>query len=482
MGGHPLILADGDRAEQFLLLGRSRRLFDGFSTHTDGDGVVWATKAVGDHVFAVTWLGAGWAFDPAGQERRAQELNEKREAMLSADSGRHQQELEAIVAKLRLGTMAERLLWVIHQQVLRRRSSLLRLPDSLFAEAIWGAEQEMPTHWRKEVLAVLKGLTWLHIAEGPITESTAMGKETAMLTHVADLRGTPNDVCGDGCEGLDDRRHHHFLVNVGRGFLGILEQFVQEEDDAGVRTYAFPVQGRYRRQSSTLRKVGKSGQLVSIYLPAKLGDREACEALTGNQHRLLQAIVRETTRNTKKERQSVSEAEVMKGNVIPTVNGKDSFACDLLDPQGTFVGFNGNKLLKGRGYLVASEGGWLAKAGYSTDQISAFFEDLSVLADKLALIPVGIEAGTRSCLNLNQMSGLGPNLLRRLHLRIYAPADYLDRWNKTFGWTDETPEPMSATDPAARGEHCHSGRDDLAKAARQRHGSGCVPAEQSPSR
>ena len=186
-----------------------------------------------------------------------------------------------------------------------------------------------------------------------------MGKETALLTHVADLRGTPNDVCGDGCEGLDVRRHHHFLVNVGRGFLGILEQFVQEEDDAGVRTYAFPVQGRYRRQSSTLRKVGKSGQLVSIYLPAKLGNREACEALTASQHRLLQAIVRETTRNTKEERQSVSEAEVMKGNVIPTVNGKDSFACDLLDPQGTFVGFNGNKLLKGRGYLVASEGGWL---------------------------------------------------------------------------------------------------------------------------
>ena len=58
MGGHPLILADGDRAEQFLLLGRSRRLFDGFSMHTDGDGVVWATKDFGDHVFAVTWLGA----------------------------------------------------------------------------------------------------------------------------------------------------------------------------------------------------------------------------------------------------------------------------------------------------------------------------------------------------------------------------------------------------------------------------------------
>src|ERR1700683_4637813 len=82
MRGYPLLLADANRAEQFLLLGRSHRLLAGYSTYTDADGVVWAVKPVSGHGFAVTWLGAGWAFDPTGKERRAEELQKKREAML----------------------------------------------------------------------------------------------------------------------------------------------------------------------------------------------------------------------------------------------------------------------------------------------------------------------------------------------------------------------------------------------------------------
>src|SRR5262249_23015059 len=55
-----------------------------------------------------------------------------------------------------------------------------------------------------------------------------------------DLRGKSEDVCGDAC-GRYEQRHHHYLINVGRGFLGILEQFAQEEDESGVRIYAFPL-------------------------------------------------------------------------------------------------------------------------------------------------------------------------------------------------------------------------------------------------
>jgi hypothetical protein len=450
MPGYPLILADADRAEQFLLLGRPRSLFDGFFQYTDGDGNMWATKAVVGHTFAVTWLGSGWVFDPCGRRRRAEELNTRQRAMLSATPERHQQQLEAVIAQLRFGAMAERLLWVIHQQVLRLRSSLLCLPDFILADAIWGAERKLPGHWRTDIINVFNGLTWLHVIKGPITESTVLGIDTAILTHVADLRGNAADVCGEGCRGQSVKRHHHYLINVGRGFLGILEGFGQAEDDRGVRTYLFPVKGRHK-QSSSLRQAGKSGQLVSIYLPAKLGSRSACENLTLDQHRLLQAIVRETTRNTRAEGQSVLEAEVMQGNEIPSINGKTTLVCPLLSPDGTYVGFNGNKFLKRRGYLVTSPGGWLAKAGYSLDQPSAFFQDMAVLAHHLALIPVGIEGGNHF-LDLTQIctltdSARGVNSLAHLHLRIYAPSDYLARWNQTFGWQDVIHEPQAANDP-----------------------------------
>ncbi len=65
-----------------------------------------------------------------------------------------------------------------------------------------------------------------------------------------------------------------------------------------------------RRDGPTLIDAGKTGKLVTIYLPAKLGDPAACSRLTHDQHRLLQAIVRETTRKTKTKRRDLSEAEV----------------------------------------------------------------------------------------------------------------------------------------------------------------------------
>jgi hypothetical protein len=450
MPGPPLLLADAYRAEQFLLIGRSRKLLDGYGQHTDADGIVWATKTVAGHGFAVTWLGPGWVFDPLAQQRLPEDLRARRAEMAAADAQRHRRELHAVVTGIRLGPTAERLLWLRHQQVLRLRSSLLHLPDSLLADVVW-AGREKPTHWRPELLAVLRGLTWLHLADGPPGASGVLGAETAVLTHVADLRSTENDVCRAGCADQPGRPHHYYLINAGRGFLGILEKFARAEDDNGVRSYAFPVGGR--RQSASLRSAGKSGRLVTVYPPAKLGDRAACDGLTLPQHRHLQAIVQEATRATKEDRQSVSEAEVLRDNVIPTANGKSSFACGLLDPGGAYVGFNGNKLLKGRGYLILWPGGWMAKAGYSPDEVSSFLGDLAVLADRLFLIPVGIDPGSLACVGLARMSAFassppGLTALRRLHLRLYAPADHLARWDQVFARQEDIPEPAVTTDPA----------------------------------
>ena len=449
MPGPPLILADACRADQFLLVGRLRRLLNGYAVYRDTEGTSWATKTVSGRSFAFTWLGPGWVLDPIAQKRRAEDLATRREAMSTATQERHQQELEAVLDKIRLGPTAERLLWLIHQQVLRQRSSVLHLPDFAIADTLWGS-QTKPTHWRVEVLKILRGLTWLHVCNEPLNQTATPGQQTVLLNHVVDLRGKENDVCRDGCAGQGIGNHHHFLVNVGQGFLGMLEDFAQPENDGVVRSYAFPIGGR--KLSSTLRRTGKSGQLVTIYLPAKLGDRKVCEKLTLRQHRLLQAIVRETTRNTKEDRRSVSEAEVIHGNSILTFDGKGTFTCDDLDQDKDYVGFNGNKVLKGRGYLVTSPSGWLAKAGYSLDQLGQFFKDIDILYPKLKIIPAGIVKGGTGCLDLDQLSRLAHSqqktkAFKRIHLRFYTEANYLARWNRVFKWSEEMSVNTVMTDP-----------------------------------
>ena len=448
MSGPPLILADASRADSFLLIGRLRRLLYGYEVHKDSEGTVWGTRDVSGRLFAFTWFGPGWVFDPIAQERRAEDLKTRRQAMTTATPARHRQELDAVASKIRLGHIAERLLWLIHQQVLRQRSSLLHLPDFLIADTIWG-KQKKPAEWRQEILAVLQGLTWLHIADSLSNESITFGLESVLINHVADLRGSTNDVCREGCAAYRTHRHH-YLVNVGKAFLGILEDFAQPENDGGVRSYAFPIGGR--KLSSTLRRTGKSGQLVTIYLPSKLGDRKVCEKLTLRQHRLLQAIVRETTRNTKEDRRTVSEAEVMRGNSILTFDGKGTFTCDDLDQDKDYVGFNGNKVLKGRGYLVTSPSGWLAKAGYSLDQLGQFFKDIDILYPKLKIIPAGIVKGGTGCLDLDQLSRLAHSqqktkAFKRIHLRFYTEANYLARWNRVFKWSEEMSVNTVMTDP-----------------------------------
>ena len=111
-------------------------------------------------------------------------------------------------------------------------------------------------------------------------------------------------------------RHKHFTVNIGRGFLGVLEQFGSAGDRPGVRKYEF--KSRVVKDSGpTLKSVGKSGKLATVYLPAKIGEPAVCANFTPKQHRLLQAIVRETSRKTKGKRREVAQAEVIVGKPDP---------------------------------------------------------------------------------------------------------------------------------------------------------------------
>ena len=276
------------------------------------------------------------------------------------------------------------------------------------------------------------------MATWPQEGEPVLGDGSALITHSADLRKSKNDGCDDDCPMLHGPRHKHFTVNIGRGFLGVLEQFGSAGDRPGVRKYEFKLSGR-KGSGPTLKSVGKSGKLATIYLPAKIGEPAVCANFTPKQHRLLQAIVRETTRKTKGKRREVAQAEVFAGNQIPGIQRKNNIVCGLLAPDGQYVGFNGNRKLKGLGYGLTTPGGWLVRAGYARDDLEGFFGDLAALAGPLGLIAVGIHVPTRECLSLEQLrvllgSPAGRATLAQTHLRLYTSADYVQRWNAYFRW------------------------------------------------
>jgi hypothetical protein len=439
------VLVDRARAEQFALLGTGLRLPSGSDPWTAPDGITWAVRRHGSHVFGVTWLGPGWVFDPYAARQRAETLAAARERMARATPDEHRRQLAAAAGHLRLGRHCERLAWLVHQQVLEAHSSLIKVPDFLARETLWGeAPDAAPRQWRQDLARVLEGLTWLHVAGamggGPLT----LGTGTALLTHVADLRGSGADVCDERCPGRGGPPHHHYLVNLGRGFLGALEQF-GEEDGAGVRAYRFPV-GRPRGSGPTLRRVGKAGELISVYLPAKLGDPDVCRSFTAGQHRLLQALVRETTRRPKEKGKGISEVGIVTGNRVPDARGRGKVVCPGLGPDEDHVGFNGNGVRPGLGYYLATPGGWVAKAGGAAGAVEAFLADLAALAGPLGLTVVGVGKSSSQCYDLHQLRAMAsaPGLrhaLSQVLVRVYTRADYVQRWNSFFGWADVQREP-----------------------------------------
>lgn len=205
--------------------------------------------------------------------------------------------------------------------------------------------------------------------------------------------------------------------------------------------------GDWKTEGPNLWRVGKTGRLVSIFLPAKIGEPAACATFSDQQYRLLQTLVRETTRARKKRRRSISEAEVTPGNQVVAFHGKKLHTCPLLSDDKTYVGFNGNGKLRGHGYRLTSGGGWLVKAGYPLTDVRDFLGDLATLAQTLQLVVVGVGPGTQF-VGLDQMQVMeatlaGRRTLERLHVRVYTDAAYLERWTGFFQGTEIEEAPAS---------------------------------------
>ena len=130
-----------------------------------------------------------------------------------------------------------------------------------------------------------EGLTWLHIADWQGGDPPDCGETTALLTHFADLRGTEEDVCDSTCGSVWRTTPSSCSAPaIGRGFLGSCSNsllgltMVAAHERMIFQSAAMKGSG-----GPTLRRVGKSGRLISCFVPAELGDPAVCLSFTSNQ-------------------------------------------------------------------------------------------------------------------------------------------------------------------------------------------------------
>jgi len=427
---HDFCIVDTLNAAGFSTLGSRPRLFHRFTPAVDSQGRHWAVAETGSGRFAVTTAGPNRLFDP--------ELTTTPAAVDSQDPEQDPTlVLETVVSGLRLDEKSERLLWSIHAEVLRRKLSVVDLPDKYLAEIVWG-RRERPKNWRSYLRRYLGTLTRLHYLSTKNVDRP-FDFNSAVLLSASSLQTTPEDVCAGDCVWYGQRRHHHFRINVGGGFLGALEQFAEDEN-LTVRAYRFPEASR-RRMTTTLSNVGRTGRIGKLYLPAKIGNIDVCKTFTVSQRRLLQALIHETTRDSRSN--DASGAAVSTGRMVVGAYLSRTLPCPFLEADQPYIGFNGNRVRRGMGYLLASPGGWQNKSGYELAATRDFLADLRVLQNRLSIVPVGFAPASGDFLSLSRICALAENAasrssLDRVHLRVYAPADYLTRWRTIFTGPDAT--------------------------------------------
>jgi Bifunctional DNA primase/polymerase, N-terminal len=444
--GMPHVIVDSRHYEVYRGLGRGRRVFADRQVVFDSNKAHWCISRIGDCAIAVGSFGPGWCYDEVGRSRRADELAARRRWLETAQAEDHRTAIDAAIVTVRFGAIAERLIWFVHTQVIRFGSSRLRLPDRLLGRVCYGADETRPwpRHWRQTVLAALRGLTYLHVAVWDGFAPLPFGDETAFVLHVGDLRGEQDGQCPPECLMHGRTLHSHIVINIGPGFLGVLEQCVRQVEN-GIRQYRFPIRCP-KSAGPSLNQIGESGCLRTVFLPGLIGSPAACAAFTSSQLNMIQALGRELTRRAEKGSETSSPKENANGCLVPSFNGRGTLPCPMLTGGVNWIGFNGNGKRRGQGYRMRTRGGWLAKGGYSFDDLELFIRDLAALACNLGIKPIGIfTTGFFDLASLQQLldSPGGYADLDLLHLRVYAPHDWLTRWCQVFNWTEEPPSAVT---------------------------------------
>jgi hypothetical protein len=239
------------------------------------------------------------------------------------------------------------LYWLVSREVIAQQHSLVVLPDSIAAQAIWsGARQQWPANWRQMILRYLQ-------------------KRCKSATLV--------DRCSGQCP-LRERRdpHRHFVVRIRtlqdtpqqkETFLGLLEEFGQDDGHGG-RIY------NWSTPTARSQAAKKEGRLVAVYLPVLLFGKSPRSGLSPDQVRVLACLTHEITRAARSHREDKAGL-VVSVPVPKSASTTDVVHCPYLEKGRQYVAFNGNgsfrrSTRRGRGYRLVgrTHGGWLRKARY----------------------------------------------------------------------------------------------------------------------
>jgi hypothetical protein len=429
---------------------------------TDDLGFTWAVRLVPAsgsvrqtfHGFAISWPGIAHIVKCRSLSRHQPAVGGGPTTHGAADNSRAREGLARAARNLWLFERAEQCLWAIHAAVLQQRASLVLLPDVMLGQIVCGADRsQWPQRWRQHAFSVLRSLTTLCWSTLRLTTSgwqPQFGAHAVAVSFVEDLKvNRPNeDFCRPVCALYDSRavgnsavRHGHFMVGIGYGFLGVLELFATGSNSQGIRTFDFTSDGGSRKDQVTAAR--NAGEIITVHMPTKLLGPKA--GLSEGQRRIHQALVREMGRLPKKKAAREGQARLIQGNRVPGTKSGAWLHCPFLQPDRRYLDLNGNGRRPGQGYrAIGGKGtGWLHKAGYPIPVaerelqkvVCEFLQDLQVLATGYDLIACGLNPVTAQWVNLETMIAMaqgspGWRTVDGLHLRVYGPEDYLQRWRQ----------------------------------------------------
>jgi hypothetical protein len=432
-----------------------RKLADkyGGMLYRDKRGVGWAVRLLpgpGNEREIRLGLGVTWFGNPrlADPEARDDSLKAVQNKLESTGPDEDRRRLEQLADLMRLYNRAEQLLWLIYDAVRKQRSSVVVLPDEKLAGAIWGGHNR-PRNWRQHIYEALTSLSGLAIEQLHVTRggwSPRLDMKSIAVASVKRLEPTPSKaVCDvERCPLRgSDIGHGHFVVQIGLGFLGVLERHaVQDAEDH--RVYDF--EKSWGNAGKEIKEAQREGRLVTVNLPVKIFGSAKWSELSVERQRIIQALIREVTRPVAKKGAAHSDrndgAEVIVGNRVPGRSSRQMVTCPLLPSSGTYVAFNGNGQRRGLGYRIVGgrRTGWLHKCGYNVSgerrsvarEVRRFLDDLRAVAPILGLTSVGYHRGTKSWADFERLRTIARQRkcltqLEQHELRIFGPPDYQDR-------------------------------------------------------
>ncbi len=425
--------------------------------YTDDRGMSWAVRLLPSPGqssdvrvgLAFTWHGNAVALDPVSREQILQLIDSQPTVCAEDSRTAARQTLAQMANRLRLYSRAEQLLWLIYAAVRKQRRSVVVLPDEALALAIWGGHAR-PKNWRQDIFDTLTSLSGLWVEQLTITRG---GWRPRLDLHSVAVAGVQRLDPGPGgaCERENcplrgtSQRHGHFLVQIGLGFLGVLEAHGSHSGEEG-REYDFSVKPAGEAAQKKLKDAQHAGRIVTVSMLTKLFGQAAWSELTVGQQAIVHGLVKEVTRQRKGRHRRDDGADVFQGNRVPGARADKFGACPLLDSAARYVSFNGNGKRRGMGYRIvgAQRTGWLAKCGYNVSaeagqlrhEAMTFLADLEIVAGIMGLTVVGFHKEGRwltlaQIVEMAKSSG-GLAKLEDVSLRVYGPEDYQVRLRRYF--------------------------------------------------